>query len=339
MPLSPSFVTSVRRNRWSAARALGAAGVFGVLLWALGTGPFLDGLRRVDLLSLVAASGIAAVTTLCCAWRWTLVARGLGVAVPLRSAVAAYYRSQFLNVATPSGVLGDVHRGVSHGRDVGDTSRGLRSVVWERFAGQLVLIAMAASALSLLPSPVPLPLPVVASVAVAGCVAVGLLARGVPSPLAPRWARPLGRAGADLRAGVLARHAWPGILLASAIAVAGHVLTLLIAARSTGSSASPQQVLPLALLVLVAMGLPTSIAGWGPREGMAAWAFGAGGLGAEQGVATAVAYGVMVFVASLPGAALLVMPMLRRGSVVAWAGDTRSPVAATTSAADGAAHA
>ena len=85
MPLSPSFVTSVRRNRWSAARALGAAGVFGVLLWRLGTGLFLDGLRRVDLWSLAAASGIAAVTTPCCAWRWTLVARGLGVAVPLRS--------------------------------------------------------------------------------------------------------------------------------------------------------------------------------------------------------------------------------------------------------------
>ena len=92
--------------------------------------------------------------------------------------------------------------------------------------------------------------------------------------------------------------------------MAGHVLTLLIAARSAGATASLQQVLPLALLVLVAMGLPTSIAGWGPREGMAAWAFGAGGLGAEQGVATAVAYGVMVFVASLPGAALLVVPML-----------------------------
>jgi hypothetical protein len=149
----------------------------------------------------------------------------------------------------------------------------------------------------------------------------------------------LARAGADLRAGVLARHTWPGILLASAIAVAGHVLTLLIAARSAGATASLQQVLPLALLVLVAMGLPTSIAGWGPREGMAAWAFGAGGLGAEQGVATAVAYGVMVFVASLPGAALLVVPMLRRGRVVAWAGHARPPVAATTSAADGAAHA
>ena len=47
-----------------------------------------------------------------------------------------------------------------------------------------------------------------------------------------------------------------------------------------------------------------SVAGLGPREGVAAWAFGAAGLGAQQGVATAVVYGVMVLVASLPGAAV-----------------------------------
>jgi hypothetical protein len=36
-----------------------------------------------------------------------------------------------------------------------------------------------------------------------------------------------------------------------------------------------------------------------------AWAFAAAGLGASLGVATAVVYGVMVFVASLPGAVVL----------------------------------
>ena len=73
--------------------------------------------------------------------------------------------------------------------------------------------------------------------------------------------------------------------------------------------------LPLALLVMLAMVLP-SVGGWGPREGVTAWAFGAAGLGAERGVATAVVYGVMVFVASLPGAAFL---------VVAWFRPTRPP--------------
>ncbi len=59
------------------------------------------------------------------------------------------------------------------------------------------------------------------------------------------------------------------------------------------------------------MAVPANLAGWGPREGMAAWAFAAAGLGASQGVATAVVYGVMAFVASLPGAVVLVMSWRR----------------------------
>ena len=64
------------------------------------------------------------------------MARGLGVDLPLRTAVAAYYRSVFLNLTLPGGVVGDVHRGVSQGRDAGDVGRGLRAVAWERAAGQ-----------------------------------------------------------------------------------------------------------------------------------------------------------------------------------------------------------
>ena len=40
---------------------------------------------------------------------------------------------------------------------------------------------------------------------------------------------------------------------------------------------------------------------------MAAWAFGAAGLGADAGLSTAVVYGVLVFVASLPGAVVLLV--------------------------------
>lgn len=48
-----------------------------------------------------------------------------------------------------------------------------------------------------------------------------------------------------------------------------------------------------------------SVAGWGPREGVAAWAFGMAGLGAAAGVTASVVYGVMALVATLPGAVVL----------------------------------
>jgi hypothetical protein len=105
--------------------------------------------------------------------------------------------------------------------------------------------------------------------------------------------------------------AWPGIALASAVVVCGHAVTFLIAARTAGVSASPSRMLPLALLAMAVMVVP-SVGGWGPREGATAWAFGAAGLGAGRGVTTGVVYGVMVLVACLPGAAVLVISWARR---------------------------
>ena len=109
----------------------------------------------------------------------------------------------------------------------------------------------------------------------------------------------------------LALRAWLAVTLASALIVCGHAATFVIAAHTAGATAPLSTMLPLALLVMLAMVLP-SAAGWGPREGAAAWVFGAAGLGVDQGVATAVAYGVMVLVASLPGAAVLVVSSSRR---------------------------
>ena len=85
------------------------------------------------------------------------------------------------------------------------------------------------------------------------------------------------------------------------------------AARTAGVTAPLSQMLPLAMLVLLAAALP-NVGGWGPREGVTAWAFAAAGLDPSLGVATAVVYGVMVFVASLPGAAVLMTAWVRRGA-------------------------
>jgi glycosyltransferase 2 family protein len=267
-------------SRWRAPgwlNAAVAAGTLAILVWRLGTGPFLDGLRTVDAGALAAASGLAVLTTVCCAWRWRIVARGLGIELPLGTAVAAYYRSIFLNLTLPGGVVGDVHRGMRH---------GLRAVVSERAAGQVVQLLVTAAVLLVLPSPVQGVMPLVALAVLAAVAAIALAVRRWPA-VGPSW------------------RAWPGIALASAVVVAGHALTFVIAARTAGATASVTELLPLALLVLLAAALP-NIGGWGPREGVTAWAFAAAGLGASLGVATAVVYGVMVFVASLPGAALVI---------------------------------
>jgi uncharacterized membrane protein YbhN (UPF0104 family) len=299
------------RTVWAWGRIVGPAVVLAVLIWHVGTGPFLDGVRTVDGGALAAAAGVAVLTTVCCAWRWKLVAGGLGVDLSLPAAVTAYYRSQFLNVTLPGGIVGDVHRGVSHGRDVSDVGRGLRSVAWERFAGQVVQVLLTVVVLLALPSPVRSFMPLVAIAVVVAVLAIVLVARARPDGAGSAWARLLGAAAGDIRDGLLSRRAWPGIALASLLVVVGHAATFLIAARTAGITAPPSRMVPIALLLMAAMVLP-SVAGWGPREGVAAWVFGAAGLGAQRGVATAVVYGVMVLVATLPGAAVLVVAWLRR---------------------------
>ncbi len=317
------------------ARRLAGVAVLGFVVWRLGVGQSLRAVGAIDARALGAAVVLTALTTLCCAWRWSLVATGLGAHVRLRTAVGDCYRSQFLNTATPGGVLGDLHRGVRHGRRTGDAGRGVRSVVWERTAGQVVQTALALVVLTALPSPVR---PAVtwgwAAVAV-GLVGTALwhTAGRKSGPGRPPW-----RTGVvadwcrEVRRGVLSRGTWPLVALASALAVTGHVLTFLVAAHTAGSAASATGLVPLAFVVLGASGIPTNLAGWGPREGVAAWVFGAAGLGAGAGLSTAVVYGVLVLVASLPGAVVLMVTRGRRRTRDASTTGTARPQAAATGA-------
>jgi glycosyltransferase 2 family protein len=310
--VAPAPIARPTRRVWVGVRLLGGVAILSLLLWRAGTGPFLDGVRSVDAPALVAAFGIGVVVTVGCAWRWSLIAAGLGVRLPLREAVAAYYRSQFLNTALPGGILGDVHRATRHGLDIGDVGLGVRAAVLDRVAGQAVQIPVAVVVLLFSASPVRRYLPLAALiVVVVGVVAIllALAARGRGSDRVVRLARAI---GSDMRHGLFAGGAWISVTAASAVIVAGHVATFVIAARVAGSTAGLGVLLPLMLLVLLATAIPLNIAGWGPREGAAAWAFGAAGLTTAQGLAASVTFGVLVFVASLPGAAVLLIRWLHR---------------------------
>jgi uncharacterized membrane protein YbhN (UPF0104 family) len=301
----------VKLTWWGSMRPLAALTVLGMLTWRVGAGPFLDGIRLAGGWPLVAGAALAVPITFSCAWRWTLVANGMGIALALPAAIAACYRSQFVNTALPGGVLGDLHRGARHGQEEGQLGRGLRAVMWERLAGQVVQVATTLVTLLLVPSPVRSSLPAVAVGVLGVGVVVGLILRVVPSGTVTRRSRMWRCVRGDLRDGLLRGQVWPAVTLASVGALAGHLTTFLVAARVAGVSASPLELLPLALLVLLAMAIPLNIGGWGPREGVAAWVFAAAGLGAARGVTTAVVYGVMVLVAGLPGAVVLLMSCLR----------------------------
>lgn len=296
-------------RRWS--RPAVGASILGVLMLQLGTEAFVGALRSVDLGALALGAVVAAVTTAAAAWRWRVVARQLGVDLSMSSAVAACYRSQFLNVTLPGGVLGDIHRGVRHGGADHDLGVGLRAVAWERTTGQVVLAVATAGVLAA-HSPVG-PVPLVVAVVALGVSGVLLLGLARASPVVSADARRLGSPSLLFR-----------VVAASLVTVAGHVVVFALAARSAGVRMPVGDLVPLALVVLVVAAAPLNLAGWGPREGGAAWAFSAAGATATQGVTVAVVFGVLVLVGTLPGAVLLFVGRRQRACISGELGGQRT---------------
>ena len=304
-----------------------AAGV--TVLWflgrQLGAAPFEDGLRAVTWQAVVAAVTLTALTTVCSAWRWRVVARALGADIDLPTATGAYYRSLFLNSVLPGGILGDVHRAVTQGRRAGDVSQGVRAVAWERLCGQVIQAVVTAVVLLTLSSPVRPALPyVLAGIAgVAGCAV--LVVRVAARRGQSRPARTARAIAADLRRGLLVAGVWPQVTLASLLVVAGHTATFVIAARVAGCTAPLGELVALLMVVQTAVVIPLSIGGWGLREGAAAWAFAAAGLGAATGVTVATLYAVLMLAAVAPGAGLLLRDAVRRPSDQGSPGESRGP--------------
>jgi hypothetical protein len=105
---------------------------------------------------------------------------------------------------------------------------------------------------------------------------------------------------------------WPQVTLASVLVVAGHTATFVIAARMAGCTAPLGELIALLMVIQIAAGIPLNIGGWGPREGAAAWAFAAAGLGAAAGVTVSTLYAVLMLAAVTPGAGLLLKDAVRR---------------------------
>ena len=282
------------RAREAAPALLGVAVVVALVV-AVGPGALVEGVTAVGPGPALAALGIGLLTTLAAAARWWLVARALDVPLRAVAAVAETFRAQFLNSVLPAGVLGDVHRAVRRG------GRGARAVVLERTTGQAVVVLTCVALLVTAPSLLGSGLLAVAAVGGAGALLVALLAT------APRLRGWLRAVLGDLRA-LLVRGVAPGIVLLSVAGLAGHLVLFAVAARATGVETGLVELLPLLVVSLLAMVVPLGIGGWGPREATAVLAFGAAGHGAEQGLAVAVAFGVLSLVSCLPGALVLRSP-------------------------------
>jgi uncharacterized membrane protein YbhN (UPF0104 family) len=280
------------------ARALVGAAVLAAIVARVGAAPFLHGVLSLDLPTLGAAVVLVAAATAAAAWRWRVIAGGLGVGLRWPAAVGAYYTSQFVNSVLPGGVIGDVQRAVDHGRSSGGVGPAARAVAVERLVGQAVQVAIALVVLAvfgmefaaaLLP-------------AIGAGIAVAVAAAGAAAATSARLRRVLVREAVTLRVALGPVAVWAQAVAASIIVCVCHLATFALAAAAVGASLPPVRMLTLAIVVLLAASLPFTLGGWGPREGVAGWAFAVAGLGASAGVSAATLYGVLALVSIAPGA-------------------------------------
>ncbi len=293
--MSPS-----RRGLFQLAISLG---LLLTLFWVFDAAAILAHLRGLDPRWLTAALILSVLQILLLAWRWRFTAQRLGIGMPYRQALREYYLGVFLNQLLPSGILGDVSRAWRHAHASSRTREAIHAVVLERVLVQVMMVIVGAASLLAIPALWPAQAGGFVWTLLALPVGGWLLLRGLPA-----LRRVLRAFRADLlRAFLPLRVLWiQG--LTSALVVAGNLLLFLLTARAVGSETPLLVLLPLITPVLLAMMLPISIAGWGVREGAAGLLWAVSGLGAEEGVAIAVAYGLLFFLTALPG----MLPLLRR---------------------------
>ncbi len=305
--IRPCLQSPCLQSPWLRRVVISIALLGAVLLW-VDPRAIMAEVQRFSAGWVVLALVISTLQIMLCAWRWQFTA-GL-IDVPLRFAYALreYYLALLVNQLLPGGVLGDAGRAHRHAAQAQSRGRAWRAVIIERASGQVAVVVLTLAALLLSPLwHAALGVSVLTAVGL-GVVAVltvvivsGLLLRQyISHRLArlPHWCQALAR---DVKRGLWQRNVWPQQLLSSLVIVLSYGLVMVCAARAIGVELAALDVLALTPVLLLAMLIPFSVAGWGLREGAAAGVWALVGLPPAQGVAVSLAYGVLVLLASLPG--------------------------------------
>ncbi|MGW9627312.1 lysylphosphatidylglycerol synthase transmembrane domain-containing protein [Microbacterium sp. NPDC055521] len=291
------------RRRLMRAVQTAAALVLLLLVWRIAGGAdALDLVRGAHVGWLAAALMLLMALTVLGALRWRLTAAPLGIRLGIRQAIGEYYLAQLVNTTVPGGVLGDVGRAARSRHDAG-AAAAAGAVVVERTIGQFAMLVVLTTGfvgtLVVRPS-IDWPRPVLTALAVLLPLAWGTTLAVLLSLRAQRaGSGRAARAAQGLRRSLRAAP-WQQVMLGAATAscVLGAFGCCALAIGAPLSFAAVVSVVPL---VLLAMLIPVSIAGWGVREGAAVALLPIAGISASQSLAVSIAFGLTSLLAALPG--------------------------------------
>lgn len=247
--------------------------------------------------------------------RWRLTAERLGVRIERMHAVGEYYLASLLNQLLPGGVAGDlvrVARNSKHGTSlVAPTStvsltRMAQSVIVERLAGQLALLALLVSGMLIWPLLTGQPIPATGwfvVLLVCGSTALAMAGgRFIARRVGGKLRQAFEQFGPDLRRCWLNDGAWCLQLPLGLLISSSYIAVFVLAGLAIGEPLPVAAWLLVVPVTLFGMLLPIGIGGWGVREAVAAALWPLAGLSAEAGVATGILYGIVSLSGCLPGA-------------------------------------
>lgn len=277
-----------------------------ILLWRLADGPEAARiLASADPWWLVLAVVLLLGNTVLGALRWRATAAPLGIAISRAEAVREYFLAQLVNSALPGGVLGDAGR-ATRSRHHAGLGPAAGAVIIERSIGQLAMLATLGAGFAItlaVPGGLDWPTGLATAVATALSAFWGLV---LLLALGARRVRPLPGSRLDRIVDGLRRClAEPGVARRQTALSAGTTFCILTAfaccAAAVGAPLSSAAAVAVVPLVLFAMLLPISIAGWGVREGAALALLPVAGLTEAEALAASVAFGLTALVSTLPG--------------------------------------
>lgn len=281
-----------------------------VLLRAVGVEDAFARLRAVDPAWLALAMGVALFQVVICSERWRGVLAAIDAPLSFRDAWVFWYIGAFFNQTLPSAVGGDAMRGyLAYKRGLG-FAPVLSSLVLERVATVLALVALVAALTPLVVADLDggawfqRAVWLVAAGAVAATALLMVLDRLPASLTRFRVVR-----GVVVLAGDARRALLHPVNAARALgwSLLGHINLSLVAyllARALGVEIGLLDCLVLFPPVLLAQIVPISLAGWGVREGAVVALFALAGVAADQALAVSILFGLTMAVTSLPGVAL-----------------------------------
>jgi hypothetical protein len=249
------------------------------------------------------------------AWRWWLLLRPVGLAVPYLRMAAFYFIGMFFNIFLPTIVGGDAVKAILLSRETGAPARATMSVFMERNVGLFALLTIATAAAFVAPpvnvrgfNLLQLTLIVFAGFIVANIVLANRPAYHLVDRLVAMTplARMRSRAASLYDAVVPYREArWRGVVAAataqSFLFQAVVILVVFLNANALGLSVPVAALAVFVPLISLAGMLPISVNGLGIREALYLLLFGRIGVPADAAVSMALLYFAVTLAASLPG--------------------------------------